>query len=235
MSTLEQAIPIILEDEKIQELCENLLLKPNPLGDGIANAKDAIVKIMGNYYHSRFHSPQLFSDQHFKKVKNLYNGKDDKIYLELHRNMFVELLRNVLFYDLCSSMKFKPKAEFSSKSSICKKLLSKQMRICGRIKYEIKTDTTENDLFAFILNSISSEQVDFLNFSDRVHELARSLAFDQSFKMKGHKNYVNSSCIPTENLLIKFFDIYFEVMMEMLDFGKMPESMHKTMMNSSKV
>ena len=148
--------------------------------------------------------------------------------------MFAELLRNVLFFVLCSDAKFKKKTVFSQKCIEYKQSLKKQLIVCKMLKEEIKTEKTEYDLFAFILACISSDKVVSLNFSERVHELARSLAFDQSFKLKEHKNYVNSSCIPTENLLIKFFDIYFEIMMEMLDFGKMPEGMQKTMMDSSK-
>jgi hypothetical protein len=178
---------------------------------------------MGDYYHSRFHNPKLFCDQHFKKLKNLYD-KDGKIYSEFHQIIFTELLRNILFYDFCSNMKFKRKEEFSLKNSTCKKLFAKQLKTCVKIKDEIKTDSSENDLFAFILGSVSSEQVEFLNFSDRIHEIARSLAFDQSFKSKSHENYANYSCVPTEDLLIQFFDIYFEIMMNMLDFTKAPST-----------
>lgn len=221
LSALRQSMSLILLDGVIKEDFEAISMEPKPIGT-FDSMEQAIINIMDDYYRSRFHNPSIFAYHRFKNVKNLYPGKDDKLYYDLHKEQFVELVRNVLFYMLCSSKKFDKKTESSVNRSKMKKLLAKQLDICKKIGDEIKTDKTKPELYVLILRAISAGQMEHKNFTERVHEIACSLSYDCAFKADKHRDYVNLSCIPVENLLNDLADLYFESMMEILDFRKKP-------------
>lgn len=196
-------------------------MQPKPIGN-FDSMEQAITNMMKDYYRSRFHNPGLFADHHFKKVKNLYPGKDDKLYYDLHKEQFAELVRNVLFYMFCSSQKFEQKPQSLVDRTEMKKLLAKQLDICKKIKIEVKTDKTSLELYVLILRTINSVQMEHKNLSERMHEIACTLSYDCAFKADKYRDYVNLSCIPVENLLNKLANLYFESMMDILDFQKEP-------------